>query len=221
MREKHTDIESAVSLPGITPACAGKTSIFLCSSISSRDHPRVCGKNVSSKSDETARVGSPPRVREKRFKDYSKGQELRITPACAGKTSRCHCQTLPMWDHPRVCGKNSSLSISNILRTGSPPRVREKQCVVSTDLSNSGITPACAGKTPVSSFQRLMVRDHPRVCGKNKDILRPFFLILGSPPRVREKPGKFKLEDGSTGITPACAGKTLKDPNEIKTFLSS
>ena len=45
--------------------------------------------------------------------------------------------------------------------------------------------------------------------------------LLGSPPRVREKHQRVTRAHANTRITPACAGKTLKDPNEIKTFLSS
>ena len=44
---------------------------------------------------------------------------------------------------------------------------------------------------------------------------------VGSPPRVREKLDDPRIPPKQHGITPACAGKTLKDPNEIKTFLSS
>ena len=51
-------------------------------------------------------------------------------------------------------------------------------------------------------------RDHPRVCGEKR---RGFFahsVVAGSPPRVR---GKVKSVIGSpfsSGITPACAGKS-------------
>ena len=34
------------------------------------------------------------------------------------------------------------------------------------------------------------------------------FLIMGSPPRVREKLEKLEARAAMAGITPACAGKT-------------
>ena len=58
------------------------------------------------------------------------------------------------------------------------------------------------------------------MCGKNGDILARSMTALGSPPRVREKLDTVVITIAWLGITPACAGKTLKGPNEIKTFLS-
>ncbi|EFD93798.1 hypothetical protein HMPREF0889_0190 [Megasphaera lornae] len=50
--------------PGITPACAGRTIRIAKIESSTKDHPRVCGKNgITGKGYELAR-GSPPRVRE-------------------------------------------------------------------------------------------------------------------------------------------------------------
>ena len=54
-----------------------------------------------------------------------------------------------------------------------------------------------------------MLRDHPRVCGKNDITSWEALFGLGSPPRVREKQGNFNLRCSFSGITPACAGKTL------------
>ena len=71
----------------ITPACAGKTTILSQTSARSRDHPRVCGKNVPVPLAEFGMSGSPPRVREKHA-DFALVLDVRgITPACAGKTS--------------------------------------------------------------------------------------------------------------------------------------
>ena len=70
--------------------------------------------------------GSPPRVREKHNIFFHNNNIVRITPACAGKTS---IKTLPLkvgWDHPRVCGKNIQTERTNKVSPGSPPRVREK-----------------------------------------------------------------------------------------------
>ena len=78
-----------------------------------------------------------------------------------------------------------------------------------------GITPACAGKTAPLESTCLLVQDHPRVCGKNLKKSRENCLTLGSPPRVREKPELTDNLGIELGITPACAGKTLKDPIEI------
>ena len=51
-----------------------------------------------------------------------------------------------------------------------------------------GITPACAGKTVIDFVSDSQSKDHPRVCGKNLSNFASFFDVVGSPPRVREKP---------------------------------
>ena len=73
------------------------------------------------------------------------------------------------------------------------------------------ITPAYAGKTSRQVFFWRLLKDHPRVCGK--DPLRMLIVptVLGSPPRMRERLDGAEREAHSTGITPAYAGKTLTD----------
>ena len=71
---------------GITPACAGKTGLYVLTRKIKRDHPRVCGKNQPAR-----------KLRH---------LNARITPACAGKTSPLASPRPPTKDHPRVCGKN-------------------------------------------------------------------------------------------------------------------
>ena len=73
-------------LYGITPACAGKTAIFLATILTTQDHPRVCGKNRMPSLAKILEVGSPPRVREKQTTEALNKLSCRITPACAGKT---------------------------------------------------------------------------------------------------------------------------------------
>ena len=50
---------------------------------------------------------------------------------------------------------------------------------------------------------------HPRVCGENNDEQRRATRKTGSPPRVRGKPAAPAPCRRSSGLTPACAGKTL------------
>ena len=143
-----------------------------------------------------------------------------ITPACAGKTKVKLLTMLGHRDHPRVCGKNCVLPLQTSLVSGSPPRVREKHNNYIEEMVKDRITPACAGKTDRSVSCTMRSRDHPRVCGKNLSALLRFSKSAGSPPRVREKLQTQSATLTASRITPACAGKTLKGPNEIKTFLS-
>ena len=76
-----------------------------------------------------------------------------------------------------------------------------------TKVECKGITPAYAGKS-LSFFSFLsFFKDHPRLCGEKLLLKLWEFQHTGSPPPMR---GKEKISHrtlGSTGITPAYAGK--------------
>ena len=71
----------------ITPAYAGKTELRMCCINACRDHPRVCGENLSGRLLPAGESGSPPRMRGKRQHSTESRSGRRITPAYAGKTS--------------------------------------------------------------------------------------------------------------------------------------
>ena len=173
MREKRNGLQLNAISHGITPACAGKTNITLGFTIITWDHPRVCGKNALRGLKFPRELGSPPRVREKRFKNYSRDPRPRITPACAGKTIDEAHHAISDGDHPRVCGKNSVSGLPSNIMAGSPPRVREKLTFLASFVFAFGITPACAGKTIQTWNTHAGGRDHPRVCGKNEALSYP------------------------------------------------
>ena len=119
-----------------------------------------------------------------------------------------------------MCGKNMASNKGMLTGLGSLPRVREKQSSSPNHYDNLRITPACAGKTDLSVSVLYRAWDHSRVCGKNNSFFKLSKRLAGSLPRVREKPVDCTNFFLKPRITPACAGKTLKNPNEIKTFLS-
>ena len=49
----------------ITPACAGKSNLFVFRRIEPKDHPRVCGEKLYTPCVIAPNVGSPPRMRGK------------------------------------------------------------------------------------------------------------------------------------------------------------
>ena len=212
--------------------------------------PRVCGKYYRMGRAPRESVGSPPRMREipaqyrlraRRIWDHPRAcgkysplsaqdaDELRITPAYAGNTSR------------KIACEREFL--------GSPPRMREKPLKSFLVGAYVGITPAHAGKTALDLKVTRDTGDHPRACGKNVVyyILAALFMgspppragktlfillpvgvredhpracgkndtrercdrhALGSPPRVREKRAFFVSAKAPMRITPARAGKT-------------
>ena len=132
---------------GITPACAGKRGPHTGSMPGAQDHPRVRGEKEGTTDLYTKQEGSPPRARGKGDGDGAKALCLRITPACAGKsTLRRVCQSAP-WDHPRVREEKYSSSPITASNSGSPPRARGKALSSVSLLDADGITPACAGKS--------------------------------------------------------------------------
>ena len=108
----------------ITPACAGNTYSRGCFGRAYRDHPRVCGEYDGVFSWTYPASGSPPRVRGILVPTAPSTDTRRITPACAGNTSRLITSSSSGWDHPRVCGEYLSAGWSDSPPSGSPPRVR-------------------------------------------------------------------------------------------------
>ena len=92
----------------ITPADAGKTEDEVKRCRFDKDHPRGCGENLSCLLHSRETMGSPPRMRGKRFPSSQLVTLPRITPADAGKTRRSGRRSAKQGDHPRGCGENLS-----------------------------------------------------------------------------------------------------------------
>ena len=136
--------------------------------------------------------------------------ELRITPAYAGKSHIRSSLNAVSGDHPRVCGEKPLQSSVNCTMEGSPPRMRGKAVCGEVIGFAMGITPACAGKRrrpPDTSPARW---DHPRVCGEKHAVPVSLMWSAGSPPRVRGKASCILVSSSTVGITPAYAGKSAR-----------
>ena len=194
MRGKRISSTNFIFISGITPAGAGKTLDVRFLRAGTRDHPRRCGENALCKRPLRPAAKSPPQVRGKRGTKPTMTKDQRITPAGAGKTRQAQPSCLPRRDHPRRCGENVAALISILLL------VR--------------ITPAGAGKTKCKLSQRAFRKDHPRRCGENSILLKLHVAAEGSPPQVRGKlRARCRLHDINR-ITPAGAGKTLKQKRQ-------
>ena len=93
-------------------------------------------------------------------------------------------------------------------RTGSPPHARGRPSQEPSWCLESGITPACAGKTLRDGQTFPAGPDHPRMRGEDTSPGRRISVSTGSPPHARGRHNivfDFAMKDG---ITPACAGKT-------------
>ena len=104
-------------------------------------------------------------------KDES-SQDLRITPAYAGKRYQSFLILYGGRDHPRVCGEKTIQPPPAAGAMGSPPRMRGKVKTTSTETGERRITPAYAGKSYFFLSFRPVFQDHPRVCGEKAATLR-------------------------------------------------
>ena len=146
------------------------------------------GENLTVGTDRLFIIGSPPLAREKpHFQTFSR-KFLRITPACAGKTCGVITIVMHFRDHPRLRGENSYFFPHIPKSMGSPPLARGKLLQLPTQQELLRITPACAGKTIMSSNASSLIKDHPRLRGENP--FKKSFIIAfpGSPPLARGKP---------------------------------
>ena len=149
----------------ITPACAGKSFPRRARHGCRWDHPRVCGEKTAQIAEILNLPGSPPRVRGKVCTHLWTVERDRITPACAGKSSRHPVLLLQPEDHPRVCGEKLFCCQGSVPFGGSPPRVRGKASDALLHRLGVGITPACAGKRlkkahKIKDFDPVPIRFH-------------------------------------------------------------
>ena len=208
MRGKRREKAPRDTVPGITPADAGKTHFRRSSESAAEDHPRGCGENGVFLSSGVCVTGSPPRMRGKLGTAVGAAAAGGITPADAGKTSYGAACSACTGDHPRGCGENIYTCIGNAMSTGSPPRMRGKRRYGNRETRDCGITPADAGKTACVLSLGYWRGDHPRGCGENKPPCCGLDDEPGSPPRMRGKHGKASPDQMWWRITPADAGKT-------------
>ena len=81
-----------------------------------------------------------------------------------------------------------------------------------------GITPACAGNSSPIHRNLELTRDHPRVCGEQRQCAYIKGKVKGSPPRVRGTEWLSKLAVHVHRITPACAGNSM--PRWVKSSMA-
>ena len=133
----------------------------------------------------------------------------RITPACAGKSSREQYYLSVLQDHPRMCGEKSGAFSWLTPGMGSPPHVRGKGNDKFICNCHNRITPACAGKSPLRTVSTNLKWDHPRMCGEKYSFMVSYVRKSGSPPHVRGKDKCICSKCHKIRITPACAGKSI------------
>ena len=153
----------------ITPACAGKTPPTRQTRYPLSDHPRMRGEDFGFFSYRVGQGGSPPHARGRQRGREMSYVPIRITPACAGKTSSSRKCRWASMNHPRMRGEDhGSLRVQQPV-VGSPPHARGRRAAQTAARPDQRITPACAGKTAQPSRESDRCSDHPRMRGEDKE----------------------------------------------------
>ena len=207
-RGRHHHHQAPQGVPGITPACAGKTPPRTPPPSTDGDHPRMRGEDIAELLMASSVAGSPPHARGRLGGGLFTGSHAGITPACAGKTCPGLTGRSNSSDHPRMRGEDETFREMQGIAAGSPPHARGRPHSGQVLSSQRGITPACAGKTRRESPTRKQPPDHPRMRGEDRRANRVLGAEAGSPPHARGRHRAGLRLLNAAGITPACAGKT-------------
>ena len=92
----------------IIPACAGSTQELTDAEGHVRDHPRMRGEHLGSRTSCRTRRGSSPHARGARTEPDGDCLGAGIIPACAGSTGRRRRTPRRWGDHPRMRGEHSA-----------------------------------------------------------------------------------------------------------------
>ena len=134
--------------------------------------------------------------------------KLGIIPAHAGNTFPRRAPRPSRRDHPRACGEHVAVARIHVIPSGSSPRMRGTLMAGSIGGLATGIIPAHAGNTAITSCRYTRWRDHPRACGEHGVLKSTDSPLVGSSPRMRGTLGQDQLLRIVHGIIPAHAGNT-------------
>ena len=192
----------------LIPAHAGKTASRRPRAASPRAHPRSRGENSECCRSSSARAGSSPLTRGKRFESRAVDRRLGLIPAHAGKTTLRTCSTIAFRAHPRSRGENWLLVALRVGVEGSSPLTRGKRGEGEQGGPLAGLIPAHAGKTARLPHLARARRAHPRSRGENFTFGLSNRVVTGSSPLTRGKRGRASARSSLRGLIPAHAGKT-------------
>ena len=124
--EKSSALEKSQTALGSPPLARGKATSASTSPAPPSDHPRLRGEKNERMAILSREEGSPPLARGKVFDEYMEKYKLRITPACAGKSSTPPGIFRGMRDHPRLRGEKTLTLTMMDWELGPPPLARGK-----------------------------------------------------------------------------------------------
>ena len=152
-RGKRCGQRVPVGYRGLIPAHAGKTRPARLRRSRHPAHPRSRGENAEALVGELCGCGSSPLTRGKRTGRARPRVAGGLIPAHAGKTSSTSPTSWQGWAHPRSRGENRCCASLPWPGAGSSPLTRGKLAGSLRVLTNRGLIPAHAGKTPARPWR--------------------------------------------------------------------
>ena len=200
---------TGITVPGLIPAQAGKTSWSGSSWAVMWAHPRAGGENDQGAPDHGWPVGSSPRRRGKLGGKKGDVPKPGLIPAQAGKTCSTSSRRPPQRAHPRAGGENATPAKDSVFLNGSSPRRRGKLRHCRGRARRRRLIPAQAGKTHGRRPPPVTSSAHPRVDGENAACSAATLPAVGSSPRGRGKPRGRRRGCAGPRLIPAWTGKTM------------
>ena len=159
-------------------------------------------------------LGSAPRLRGRDHLSSRIVTAYGISPAPAGKRSCGYALRSCRTDQPRACGEEDFMVAGCSRVGGSAPRLRGREFDTWAAHLPDRISPAPAGKSQVHGIQWDILRDQPRACGEEVNLVGPANVLRGSAPRLRGRVRAIGRYHVRHWISPAPAGKsTQPGPN--------
>ena len=153
--------------------------------------------------------GSAPRARGTRRQGGHRRRRRRVSPACAGNTSRTHRGIGPPTGQPRVRGEHVTTMPAPRSCAGSAPRARGTPEESHKPLCACRVSPACAGNTSAPGTAAAWESGQPRVRGEHPGDGFRCRIPGGSAPRARGTHQPREQFRHCQRVSPACAGNTL------------
>ena len=135
--------------------------------------------------------GSSPHTRGALGDASGRGRRRGIIPAYAGSTSGGFRRRRGLWDHPRIRGEHSAVSIAKGEAGGSSPHTR--------------------GALPERVLADGPGVDHPRIRGEHAALRSILRMSPGSSPHTRGARNHDVLREVEGRIIPAYAGSTVRN----------
>ena len=176
------------------------------------DYPRLRGDDAQAGTLAAVEDGLPPPARGRLAKLNVVNGTVRITPACAGTTTRTRTRSPDSTDYPRLRGDDNWSGQTCFSWAGLPPPARGRPRVLDPVHGGQRITPACAGTTFRASAPSHPRSDYPRLRGDDIAKRERNSSQGGLPPPARGRPGPASTAPAPIRITPACAGTTTTEP---------